>query len=428
MMARLSLCIFLILKALFSQAQEWTRLELLQNPTTGLDGSIIGGKCYSDTCCFVENGGRTIYTTSFFSSWVVNATFSNERFGAASFSDGGYGIATSSTLNNGIVFTANKGLTWSLLTTNISQISDFFGVKYINTDTGFLYSRYQFGGISRTSDGGSTWSPLTMTSECRSIFRVQFLNDSLGFLLSSNNPTPDAGLTQLEIYKSVNTGLSWMHLTTLNVTTLPSGISDFYYLNTVVCILVVDNIILRSVDGGFTFDTVHITPPSERLLLGSSPISFVNSQIGYIAFPGSVYKTIDGGASWQKTAFSFEAQDIIDNNINFVHASSSDTVILGCNKGILYFTNTGGGIWSGVEDVEVRKLTLHPNPSSTHITVSGAAPNSTATITNLHGQVILQSEIRNPQSEISVEPLPAGLYFCIVESRQERKVLRFVKQ
>ncbi len=71
---------------------------------------------------------------------------------------------------------------------------------------------------------------------------------------------------------------------------------------------------------------------------------------------------------------------------------------------------------------------LHPNPTTTHITITGAAPNTTSTITNLHGQVLLQSEIRNPQSDISVEPLPPGLYFCILQSGQERKVLRFVKQ
>jgi len=428
MIARVSLCIFLILKALFSQAQQWTRLELLENPTTGLDGSIIGGKCYSDTCCFIENGGRTIYTTGFFSSWSVDTTFSNERFGATSFPEGGYGFATSSTLDNGFTFTNNKGLSWNTLPTNISQISDFFGVEFINTDTGFLYSRYQLGGISRTVDGGGTWSPLTLTTQCRSIFRVHFVNDSLGFFLSSTNPTPDAGLTELQIYKSVNSGLSWTNLTILNATILPSGIADFYYLNSSVCILVVNNIILRSVDGGFSYDTVKVIPPSESISLGASPISFVNSQIGYIAFPSSVYKTIDGGASWQKTAFSFETQDNIDNSINFIHALSLDTVILGCNKGTVYFTITGGGIWSGVNEIEGVKVNLHPNPAITTITLSGTEPGSTATITNLHGQVVLLSKIEHSGATISVESLPPGLYICIVESRQERKVLRFVKQ
>ncbi len=82
----------------------------------------------------------------------------------------------------------------------------------------------------------------------------------------------------------------------------------------------------------------------------------------------------------------------------------------------------------GIQETALSLLTLHPNPATTHITITGVAPNTTATITNLHGQEVLQSAIRNPQSEISVEALPAGLYFFIVESRQERKVLRFVKQ
>lgn len=71
---------------------------------------------------------------------------------------------------------------------------------------------------------------------------------------------------------------------------------------------------------------------------------------------------------------------------------------------------------------------LHPNPASTYINISGAEPNATTIITNLHGQVLLQSEILNAQPEISVEALTPGFYFCILQSRQESKVLRFVKQ
>lgn len=79
-------------------------------------------------------------------------------------------------------------------------------------------------------------------------------------------------------------------------------------------------------------------------------------------------------------------------------------------------------------NVGYTSVTLHPNPTSTHITLMGAEPNSTATISNIQGQVVLQSEIRSSPSHISVEPLPPGLYFCILQSGQERKVLRFVKQ
>jgi hypothetical protein len=84
-------------------------------------------------------------------------------------------------------------------------------------------------------------------------------------------------------------------------------------------------------------------------------------------------------------------------------------------------------IYQGIVN-EKNYPTLHPNPATTHITITGAAPNTTATITNLHGQVLQQFTINSNQQTISTEALPPGLYFCILQSGQERKVLRFVKQ
>ncbi len=72
--------------------------------------------------------------------------------------------------------------------------------------------------------------------------------------------------------------------------------------------------------------------------------------------------------------------------------------------------------------------TLHPNPASTTITLSGTEPGSTATITNLHGQVLLQLTVNNQQQSINIEHLPPGMYFCIVQTGGQRKVLRFVRQ
>jgi len=71
---------------------------------------------------------------------------------------------------------------------------------------------------------------------------------------------------------------------------------------------------------------------------------------------------------------------------------------------------------------------LHPNPATATITLSGTEPGSTATITNLHGQVLLQSEIRSPQSNINIAHLPAGFYFCTLQNGGQHKVLRFVRE
>lgn len=73
-------------------------------------------------------------------------------------------------------------------------------------------------------------------------------------------------------------------------------------------------------------------------------------------------------------------------------------------------------------------VSLHPIPASTIVTLSCAPPQSVASITNLHGQSVMQLTVNDKQQTINVAHLPAGMYFCIVESAKERKVLRFVRE
>ncbi|MBK8659704.1 MAG: T9SS type A sorting domain-containing protein [Bacteroidetes bacterium] len=69
--------------------------------------------------------------------------------------------------------------------------------------------------------------------------------------------------------------------------------------------------------------------------------------------------------------------------------------------------------------------TLYPNPASSTITLSGTEEGSTATITNIHGQVVQQFAIHAAQQTIDIESLPSGFYFCTLQNGQRREVLRF---
>ncbi|MBK8659705.1 MAG: T9SS type A sorting domain-containing protein, partial [Bacteroidetes bacterium] len=71
---------------------------------------------------------------------------------------------------------------------------------------------------------------------------------------------------------------------------------------------------------------------------------------------------------------------------------------------------------------------LHPNPAITTITLSGTEEGSTATITNIHGQVVQQFAIHAAQQTIDIESLPSGFYFCTLQNGQRRQVLRFVRE
>ncbi len=99
--------------------------------------------------------------------------------------------------------------------------------------------------------------------------------------------------------------------------------------------------ILRTSDGGETFDTLHILPSGTSTL---NNVYFVNSNLGFICGSSTfkVYKTTDGGSTW--TQFS----NLPSTTYYDVYASDESNIIACGSSGNTYKTTDGGANWATI--------------------------------------------------------------------------------
>lgn len=136
------------------------------------------------------------------------------------------------------------------------------------------------GTILKTIDGGTTWlqkpSPTIYNLE-----KVQFASANVGYAFGI-----DSSRSRRIILKTSNGGENWVILLSFNsmMSNNLSVINEniFYYTN--------NTTLYKTVDGGTTFQTINTSESIQN-------IQFVDEQKGFGTGSG-LFKTIDGGVSW----------------------------------------------------------------------------------------------------------------------------------
>lgn len=213
-------------------------------------------------------------------NYTGNAFFGTVRGMYFLNADTGFAVGS----NGAISKTLDGGVNWDLQAPGTGLMR---GVLFIDNDTGFVCGQY--GQVFKTTNGGNSWSAIY--NDGSTYFRaVEFVNASTGFL---------AGPSGM-VYKSTNYGNAWAS------TSL--GISDA----DVIQIGMADemNGYLVCANGGF--------------------------EHGYI------YKTIDGGASWQQV-YSSDTLGMLA-----LAVVDQDTVYAGGNLQTIIKTTDGGATWDTV--------------------------------------------------------------------------------
>lgn len=99
-----------------------------------------------------------------------------------------------------------------------------------------------------------------------------------------------------------------------------------------------DAVILRTTNGGHTWQRVYYAPEQERPLLD---IWFANEDYGIAVGAYGLYmETGDGGKSWQERVITEE-----DFHLNRISAGNSGRLIIAGEAGNLYQSNDNGGHW-----------------------------------------------------------------------------------
>ncbi|MBM3323412.1 hypothetical protein FJY69_08055 [candidate division WOR-3 bacterium] len=244
-----------------------------------------------------------------------------------------------------ILGTTDGGETWRQLPFPDSSSVSLNGVFFVSADRGWVVGASGY--ISRTTDGGATWSRQS-SPVARKLARVHFVNDQTGWISGGWND--DA---QYLVLKTTNGGQAWQDL---SFGSDCYSCEDIWFADSLNGWLVGQNtsinpVIHHTTDGGVTWNPQTAPIPS-----GNGPVSsvcFPTPQVGwavvssiYQSPSGTILHTTNGGTTWtvQGTTglhynYALDAPDTL-------HVAILSTQVLSPATGRLVVSTNGGQNWS----------------------------------------------------------------------------------
>jgi photosystem II stability/assembly factor-like uncharacterized protein len=304
-------------------------------------GWIVGGR--------VDYGERAVVlkTTNAGIDWSKEILNSNQGFKAISFRNNNVGTLVG---EFGRIFCSNDGgNTW--ISPPAGSAINWTDAYFTNEDNGILVG--EFGFIWRTTNGGQTWVHQS-SGTSNHLNDVCFKSSSKGWAVG------DSGT----ILKTTNGGVTWLQQS--------SGTSA--HLNSV-CFIdedtglvcgtidnVFQNVIIKTINGGLSWvpQPTDSFPSPIYYYSQLKSIFFVNNNVGWIIYARSggaggtlrtsIYKTIDGGLTWNlKLLVAGGDAELGLNKLLFINHNYG-IVVGGSGRsnggGIIFKTADGGEMWT----------------------------------------------------------------------------------
>lgn len=204
--------------------------------------------------------------------------------------------------------------------------NDLYSIFFLNENEG--YATGLRGRIIKTSNGGVSWEEYS--NIYGTIDRLQFTSDEIGYLKTGN-----------DYYKTNNGGKKWEYLSTPNHYEFAR---DFQFVNTSVGYSIgggttsVSGSVLKTTDGGSHWEPLDILIDE-----GLNSIYFLNENIGFVSGGfnrKTTLKTNDGGNTWKQVI------DQTFGNIQFVDSMTGYANRTGYYGGRIYKSVDGGETWN----------------------------------------------------------------------------------
>ncbi len=337
--------------------------------------------------------GYIFKTTNGGENWFINF-FSFEKFTSVQFinlNTGYIGGGSNGSAMMTLLKTTNSGINWERLQVPSGVYLD--DIFFINSDSGWICSNDLFGGLYRTTNGGSSWQ-LQAGASARPL-QMYFLNSDTGWFVS--------GHSSGSLYRTTNSGLNW------NLQySFPAGLGDVYFFNA-------DNGVVTSgrtyttTNGGFNWTMSPSTATGGKMSFADDSVGWATQNSGRIA------KTLDGGGIW-----FYQTSTIASLGI-----SSFDSLKAWAGGSGIVHTTDGGGL-SSITQIGTELPTdyilyqNYPNPfnptTKIRFSVKGNNVNVKITIYDISGKLI--SEIINQnfssgtyETDFNSNNLTSGVYF-----------------
>ena len=269
----------------------------------------------SNSIIKTNNGGSTWESLSVPNVTLVKTFFTSSLIGHA-------------TCNNGTILkTVDGGLNWHTTLSLNSNPSNFFMVYFVNENIGF--SSHAYTDLYKTTDGGETWIQLSGTIQAINDFH--FLDENNGFATGENGG----------IYKTTNGGTNWSQIFFQNGFVGGTSMYGIYFQdNNIGYVTGEKGRIMKTTNGGVTWGA---NSPTYNDFNG---IKLFNSGVGFARSGNKYYKTTDFGDNWTYSStvnhFSY------GNGFYFVNENIGYSIGGGSNSpsGDVFKTIDGGITWN----------------------------------------------------------------------------------
>jgi photosystem II stability/assembly factor-like uncharacterized protein len=240
------------------------------------------------------------------------------------------------TYGGAIVKTTDGGTSWTPLFHNINI--GFGHLAFYNNNVGIAGSAMATQ-IARTTDGGLTWTTQSF-SPYDLIASICILNDSCTY----------AGSSWGQLYQSSDMGITWILKCSLNP---PSIINCWYFITPDTGILTNTGRIYRTTNGGLNWELQY----NDSIFYSFSSIAFNDQNTGLVVGGGgNIRRTTNGGTSWDSiyggTQNGLNAVMFLNSTDAFAVANATyqtNSIILRSTNSGLNWTIQNGLSWDNLK-------------------------------------------------------------------------------
>lgn len=327
-------------------------------------------------------------------------------------------------IGNSLFKTSDAGDTWQEMNLSIDGGTQHFNIHFTGTTTGFVSINNM---LYQTSDGGNTFSSRELISEPHYISDIYFINAQTGFVSLVRTQT-DGETYRDMIFKTSDGGATWQNVYSEQppgqVVFVYPGISGMQFVNTQTGFAVSSGVpafLLKTTNGGQNWDSMSTTFLND--FEGLNDVHFLTEQTGFVATGQQVYKTINGGQSWQQQVINptgdyyIAAIDMVNENLGYLSG-----------HGIFKTTNGGGTVSIKPEKAQSLGIKVYPNPCTNTLNIQAPADVTIkqASITDVSGRILQNTT--DKVTTISTGAYAKGNYWLQISTQKGNTTIPFIVQ
>lgn len=308
----------------------------------------------------------------------------------------------------------NSGLNWALINNGTSEDDQWRMPMVMHPENPLVLLSSNDYFMYKTVDGGANWQTTANTGYI-SCFEFDKTNPNLVYA---------AKLHDGIVYRSVDGGSSWAALGSSPGSPITDLAADPHQLGVVYATVGSfdnQNQVFKSTNGGNSWMNISNNfPPIPATTLCVNPF---NSNTLYVGADLGVWKTEDGGSSWEL----FNNGTLPYVVIGDIHYYEPDSTIRVGTYGRGYWKIKDGEQLptSNQEVSDEGELNLFPNPTNGMVNIHFA--NQKVQSVRVYNTI---GEIENEyfSTEFSIENLPGGIYFILVQTDKKTFIQKVMKQ